>query len=46
MPTIVRRLQGEGTVKIYFWILEVTPPPRTWIKIWLSEYPFERKRLT
>ena len=28
MPTIVRRLQGEGTVKIYVWILEVnTPPP-------------------
>ena len=31
MPTIVRRLQGEGTVKIYVWILEVTP--QTWIKI-------------
>ena len=44
MPTIVRRLQGEGTVKIYVWSLEVTP--RTWIKILLSEYPFERKRLT
>ena len=26
MPTIVRRLQGEGTVKIYVWILEVTHP--------------------
>ena len=27
MPTTIQRLQGQGTVKIYFWILEVTPEP-------------------
>ena len=27
MPITVRRLQGKGAVKIYVWILEVTPEP-------------------